>query len=87
MATLSEIEETIRGGGLSRVKARRIKAILEEVERQKGELNLEFLRHLPDGEVRSYLGQFAGVGPKTIACVMLFSRGRPAFPWIRMFIV
>lgn len=75
-----EIEEAIREGGLSRIKAQRIQAILEEIFRQRKEASLDFLKNEPDGEVWAYLARFQGVGPKTAACVMLFSLGRPAFP-------
>jgi endonuclease III len=30
--------------------------------------------------VQAYLGRFKGIGSKTIACVLLFGMGRPAFP-------
>ena len=79
-APLSEIEGTIRVGGLAQIKAGRIKSLLEEVYRERGELSLDFLKQLSDGEAWSYLRRFKGVGPKTVACVMLFSLGRPAFP-------
>jgi len=79
-APLSEIEGTIRVGGLAQIKAGRIKSLLEEVYRERGELSLDFLKQLSDGEAWSYLRRFKGVGPKTAACVMLFSLGRPAFP-------
>jgi len=79
-APLSEIEDAIREGGLSQIKAKRIKAILEEIYRQGGELSLDFLKPLSDEGVWAYLCRFKGVGAKTAACVMLFSLGRPVFP-------
>jgi len=79
-APLSEIEGAIRVGGLAQIKAGRIKSLLEEIYRERGELSLDFLKQLSDGEAWSYLRRFKGVGPKTAACVMLFSLGRPAFP-------
>ena len=33
-----------------------------------------------DGRVRDYLLSLPGVGPKTAACVLAFSLGRPALP-------
>jgi endonuclease-3 len=30
--------------------------------------------------VKAYLSRFKGIGPKTVACVLLFSLGKPAFP-------
>ncbi|HEY3118258.1 MAG TPA: endonuclease III, partial [Chloroflexota bacterium] len=43
-------------------------------------LDLGFLRHLPLDEGRTFLRGLDGVGPKTAACVLLFSCGKPAFP-------
>ncbi|MCS7275426.1 MAG: endonuclease III [Dehalococcoidia bacterium] len=79
-ADLAVIEEAIRIGGLSQVKAARIKALLEEVMRQRGSLDLSFLAELPAAEARAWLERLPGVGPKTAACVLLFSLGRPALP-------
>lgn len=74
------IERAIRPGGLSNLKAARIKAVLGEVRRREGELSLERLRDLPLEAALDYLVSLAGVGPKTAACVALFSLGLPAFP-------
>ncbi len=79
-APLRDIEVAIQGGGLARIKAGRIKSILEEIHEERGEMSLDFLKRLSDEKVWAYLGRFKGVGPKTVACVMLFSLGRPAFP-------
>jgi endonuclease-3 len=43
-------------------------------------LSLNFLAGLPLGEAQDYLRSLPGVGPKTAACVLLFSLGMPAFP-------
>jgi endonuclease-3 len=43
-------------------------------------LDDDALRGLSDGELWARLVAFAGVGPKTAACVLLFSLGRPFFP-------
>ncbi len=74
------IAGAIRSGGLGEIKSRRIKQILREIERERGELNLSFLRRRPVPEARDYLTGLPGVGPKTAACVLLFSLGKPAFP-------
>jgi len=79
-APLREIEETIQEGGLAHIKAGRIKVILEQIYKERGALRLEFLKTLSDREAWDYLISFKGVGPKTVACVMLFSLNRPAFP-------
>jgi endonuclease-3 len=76
----SQIASAIRSGGLGDVKARRIKRILRQIEEDRGRLELGFLRRRPMGEARDYLTGLPGVGPKTAACVLLFSLRRAAFP-------
>jgi len=79
-ASLDEIEEAIRPGGLARLKAPRIRAILDEIRAREGRIELSSLEPLPDDEVYAYLRSLPGVGPKTAACVMAFSMQRDAFP-------
>ena len=79
-ASIDQIAEAIKGGGLSRMKAGRIKAILESIRQDQGNLDLGFLRSLPLAEAKAWLEKLPGVGPKTAACVLLFSLGRPALP-------
>jgi len=75
-----EIEAEIRCGGLSRIKARRIKEVLRKIKSDRGYLSLDFLKDLPLAEAREYLLSLPGVGSKTADCVLLFSFGKPAFP-------
>ena len=79
-ASISEIEREIAVGGLAKQKAPRIKASLEAVWAARGSFDLEFLRELPLDEAKSWLREMKGVGPKTAACVLMFSFGRPALP-------
>lgn len=79
-ASVREVASALRPGGLANVKAVWIKGILEEIWERQGHFNLSFLRDLSDAEVAAYLGRFRGVGPKTVACVLLFGLGRSAFP-------
>ncbi|MFB3816999.1 MAG: endonuclease III [Candidatus Methylomirabilales bacterium] len=79
-APLRALIAGIRCGGLANIKAVRIKALLEEIWRDQGHFDLSFLRDLPSEEVAAYLGRFRGIGSKTVACVLLFGLGRPAFP-------
>ena len=74
------LEKVIRPGGLARVKARRILAILKEIKRKYGRYDLSFLKSMSRDDARSLLLSFSGVGPKTAACVLIFSCGMPAFP-------
>jgi endonuclease-3 len=75
-----EVASVIRSGGLARLKSRRIQEILHTVKRCHGHLSLDFLMDMPLPAARAFLAEFPGVGPKTIACVLLFACGHPAFP-------
>ncbi|MDQ4125081.1 MAG: endonuclease III [Actinomycetota bacterium] len=79
-APATRVADAIRSGGLADQKAPRIQAILREVERREGSLTLDRLHDLGDDEVENYLCSLPGVGPKTAACVLVFSMGRAAFP-------
>ena len=79
-ADTEQIAEAIKSGGLSRIKAGRIKTILESIEQDQGSLDLAFLGELPVADSRAWLEELPGVGSKTAACVLLFSLGRPALP-------
>ena len=60
-----EIEGAIQVGGLARIKAPRIKAVLEEVWRRLGSFDLSFLKEMPLAEANSWLRSLPGVGPNT----------------------
>ena len=79
-APVDEVATAIHIGGLSRVKAPRIQAVLEELQRRTGGWDLSFLRDLPLPEAKAWLRGLPGVGPKTAACVLLFAVGLPALP-------
>jgi len=79
-APVERIAEVIKCGGLFRVKAARIKKILEQIETQQGYISLDFLRSKSDEEAKSYLMHLPGVGHKTASCVLLFSLGKPYLP-------
>jgi endonuclease-3 len=70
------VEEAIRPGGISRVKARRIQQILREI----GDDDLSRLADEPLDEARTELLALPGVGRKTAAIVLLFAFGRPDVP-------
>jgi endonuclease-3 len=74
------IEECIRVGGLARVKAPRIKQLLNKIVELRGELNLDFLKDLPLDEAKAWLRELPGIGPKSSAVVLCFSLGMPAMP-------
>jgi endonuclease-3 len=77
---VEEIQTAIQPGGLARQKAPRIQAALRAVAERSPTFDLAFLRDLPLDDARVWLRSLPGVGPKTAACVLLFSLGRPALP-------
>jgi endonuclease-3 len=79
-APVDEVADAIRSGGIADVKGARIQAILREIETREGSLDLSRLDEMTDEEVEDYLVALPGVGPKTAACVLVFSMGRDAFP-------
>lgn len=79
-APTADVAAAMRGGGLAAIKAPRIQAVLRAVEAETGELSLEWLASEPMDEARAWLTALPGVGPKTAACVLLFSLGLPAMP-------
>lgn len=74
------IAKAIQSGGLANVKSVVIKNILNEILTRRGNLDLSFLKSAPLDEARNFLISLKGVGPKTAACVLLFSCRRPLFP-------
>jgi endonuclease III len=81
-APVDAVAEAVRQGGLAQVKAERIQQILRELTRQLGDapLSLDAVARMPLEQAQAYLQSLPGVGPKTAACVLLFSLGQPAFP-------
>lgn len=79
-APTADVAQAIRSGGLSNLKAPRIQRILSAIRAQTGGLSLDVLQELSDEAARSWLLSLPGVGPKTAACVLLFSLGRPVMP-------
>jgi len=76
-APVEAVEEAIRPGGISRIKSRRIQAILRAIDAspQGAGLDLDWLADAPVAEGQAYLCSLPGVGRKTAACVLLFAYG------------
>ena len=72
-----EVEQAIRPGGISKVKSRRIQAILAAIG---DPLDLGHLAHAPVGKAQAELCALPGVGRKTAACVLLFAFGARDVP-------
>ena len=77
---ISEIENAIKVAGLAKTRAIRIQEMLKTVKDEKGTASLSYIQSLTDEEVKTELGRFKGLGPKTISCVLLFALGRKEFP-------
>ena len=79
-APVGAIAHAIKRGGLAPTKAPRIKQVLRSIRAGGSRLDARALRGLDDAELWERLVGLPGVGPKTAACVLLFSLGRPFFP-------
>ena len=76
----STLADTIRSGGLANQKAAVIRGILRQIKEERGALDLSFLHDLPTEEAVRYLSGFRGIGPKTVACTLLFACRKDVFP-------
>jgi endonuclease-3 len=80
-APTAEVEVAIAPCTWPEQKAPRIQGVLQRITEEHGELSLDFLAGLPVEDARRWLERFKGVGPKTSAATLLFSRLRmPALP-------
>jgi endonuclease-3 related protein len=73
---LEEIARLVRVSGTPRIKARRLRAVAETVERAGG---LDAFLALPDDELRARLLATHGIGPETADAILLYAAGRLAF--------
>ena len=79
-AAAENIAEVIKCGGLSQIKAARIKQVLQQIEREQGRITLDSLKSKTVTEAEDHLMRLPGVGHKTASCVLLFSLGKPSLP-------
>ena len=79
-APAEHIAQVIQSGGLSQIKAVRIKQVLEQIEKEQGRISLDSLKSKSMAEAEDYLMRLPGVGHKTARCVLLFSLGKPSLP-------
>jgi endonuclease-3 len=75
-----ELGQVIKSSGFFRVKAKRIKATLREVNERVGRLDLSHLEHMSTEDATKWLVSLHGVGPKTAAIVLLFCFGKATLP-------
>jgi endonuclease III related protein len=75
---LDELEELLRPAGYFRVKARRLRSLLEFlIERYDGSLDAMFQTRLP--ELRQQLLGVNGIGPETADSILLYAGQLPSF--------
>lgn len=79
-APTQEVQDVIANVNFPEVKAPRLQTIMRQITEERGNLNLDFLRDAPVEESAAWLNRFEGVGPKTTACVLLFSCQKPLLP-------
>jgi endonuclease-3 len=71
----TDIMNSIRFGGLAKIKTKRIKEILRRIVEEHpseccDDISLDFLRTMPTEEIKKKLSSYNGVGPKTISCTV-----------------
>ena len=74
------LAEAIRHGGLADMKAPRIQAVLRRIKERFGTYDLSPLCAWDTAKALEWLRSLPGVGPKTAACVMLFSCEKTVMP-------
>jgi endonuclease-3 len=79
-ASQRDVATSIKSAGLGEIKAERMKQILDRIESDFGGHTLAAMKEWDADRVREYLSGLHGIGPKTVACVMAFDLGLPAFP-------
>ena len=74
------IAAAIKHAGLANIKSARIIGVLKQIKEREGRISLARLKGMGVDEGLSYLKSLEGIGPKTAACVLLFSFGKPTMP-------
>jgi endonuclease-3 len=76
--SIDRISIAISSGGLARIKAPRIKTILNIILDKRGNLDLNFLEEMPLADAKAWLRELPGIGPKSAGVILCFSLGMPA---------
>jgi endonuclease-3 len=79
-APTEQVQAAIANVNWPELKAPRLQSVMRQITEERGSLNLDFLRDLPAAEGTAWLSRFEGVGPKTAACVLLFSCRKATLP-------
>ena len=79
-APVADVQRAIAVCGLSRMRARRMQALLRAIKQRHGKLDLQFLGEQSPEQSTEYLLSYFGIGPKTAAYTLLFAFNMPVFP-------
>lgn len=74
-----KVEALIKCGGLAKTKTKRIRIILNRLQKERGNVSLEFLRKWDRDAVFEELCSYPGVGAKTVSIVCMFALSIPDF--------
>lgn len=79
-APTAEVDDAIGNTTFHEQKAPRLQKVLQRIKDEHGSYDLGFLNDMPVDEANAWLQSLGGVGPKTAACVLLFSCKKPVLP-------
>lgn len=79
-APAQAVINSIEHGGLANTKGPRIQEVLRIIREERGAIDLHFLSDLSTEDAADWMVSLPGVGPKTAACVLLFSLDQPVIP-------
>ncbi|MFL5800708.1 MAG: endonuclease III domain-containing protein [Roseiflexaceae bacterium] len=79
-APVEGIVEAIAPANWPEQKAPRIKAVLDQIIKERGAADISFLADLPVEQAMAWLESLPGVGPKTASLVLLFCFHKPVLP-------
>jgi endonuclease-3 len=79
-ANTQTIKEQIKIGGMSNLKSKRIKKVLQIIKKNNESYDLSFLKKMNREESLAWLTSLPGVGSKTASCVLLFAYGIQSIP-------
>ncbi len=73
-ADVAEVQKAIAPCTWPEQKAPRVQEVLAQIQAKRGELSLDFIESWDVAAARAWLEELPGVGPKTSAAVLCFSR-------------
>ncbi|KAJ7539721.1 hypothetical protein O6H91_11G106600 [Diphasiastrum complanatum] len=80
LADVKDVADVIKERGMNNILAGRIKAFLERLHVDHGNINLEWLRKIPVDDAKNFLLSVRGLGLKSVECIRLLTLRHLAFP-------